>query len=149
MKDVRHVLLNTTADLASAYNDEGIIQQSVVNVVINQMFSSYYYLPSLPHSTLRDLSFTRFDVLCMVAIAFPEAKKYLEIGTFDNELFTPMSTDLFSSYAVGVDPNKGGTVRMTSDAYFERNHDDFFDVVFIDGLHEAQQAYREWAGSSP
>ena len=53
-----------------------------------------------------------------------------------------MSTEIFS-YAVGVDPMRGGTHRMTSDIYFETHPYETFDVIFVDGLHEAQQVYRD------
>lgn len=71
---------------------------------------------------------------------------YLEIGTDRDEVFSQMRGFRLK---VGVDPNAGGTHRMTSDAYFEsirqlpeasRAH---FDLVFIDGLHEHQQVLRD------
>eukprot|EP01034_Spumella_vulgaris_P033322 gene33322-41120_t len=66
--------------------------------------------------------------------------KYLEIGTESDYLFSPAST--WFAHAVGVDPNKGGTLRMTSDAFFDQNNE-YFDLIFIDGLHEAHQVYRD------
>eukprot|EP01034_Spumella_vulgaris_P040549 gene40549-50156_t len=46
------------------------------------------------------------------------------------------------SHAIGVDPSKGGTHRMTSDDFFAQNTE-FFDVIFVDGLHEANQVFRD------
>jgi len=45
----------------------------------------------------------------------------------------------------GVDPVQGGNLRMTSDAFFAdpRFRSLRFHTVFIDGLHEAQQALRD------
>ena len=63
---------------------------------------------------------------------------YLEIGCANNVLFDSVSTD----YKVGIDPEKGGNVRATSDYYFSKNKDKF-DVVFIDGLHEHAQVRRD------
>jgi len=69
---------------------------------------------------------------------------YLEIGCKDNTTFNQVIVDR----KVGVDPDRGGTLRMTSDEYFE-NHagDDKFDLVFIDGLHERSQILRDFANT--
>lgn len=64
---------------------------------------------------------------------------YLEIGCASNELFD----SVFSLRKTGIDPNSGGTHRMTSDNFFEQNPKQCFDVVFIDGLHEYQQVRRD------
>jgi hypothetical protein len=65
-------------------------------------------------------------------------RSYLEIGCNRNKLFD--AVDMV--HKVGVDPKRGGTHRMTSDAFFARNHSRF-DLVMIDGLHEAQQVLRD------
>ena len=65
-------------------------------------------------------------------------KKYLEIGCFDDELFNHI--DCLKK--VGVDPMTGGTIRMTSDQFFSNNKE-FFDCVFIDGLHEFHQVRKD------
>ena len=44
---------------------------------------------------------------------------------------------------VGVDPVRGGTHRMTSDAYFAAYPEARFDVIFIDGLHLYDQVRRD------
>lgn len=46
---------------------------------------------------------------------------------------------------LGVDPASGGSLRMTSDEFFAdpRFREARFDVVFIDGMHEGQQALRD------
>ena len=73
-------------------------------------------------------------------------RHYLEIGTDRDEVFAQMNGfDL----KVGVDPNAGGTHRMTSDAYFAANRArpeaerERFDLVLIDGLHECAQVLRD------
>jgi SAM-dependent methyltransferase len=63
---------------------------------------------------------------------------YLEIGCRGNTLFDSVS----SINKVGVDPASGGTHKMTSDQFFEKNKKKF-DVIFIDGLHEYHQARRD------
>ena len=65
-------------------------------------------------------------------------KKYLEIGCFDNELFDAINID----FKTGVDPVSGGTIRLTSDQFFYENKE-FFDCVFIDGLHTYNQVKKD------
>jgi hypothetical protein len=65
-------------------------------------------------------------------------KSYLEIGCFDNELFNHIKCNK----KVGVDPYTGGTVRKTSDKFFE-NNDEKFDCIFIDGLHTYSQVKKD------
>jgi hypothetical protein len=60
-------------------------------------------------------------------------KSYLEIGCCKNEVFSKINIK-----KVGVDPNSGGTVRLTSDDFFKTNNEKF-DLVFIDGLHVYDQ----------
>jgi hypothetical protein len=59
---------------------------------------------------------------------------YLEIGCRHDECFA----NVHAAVKVGVDPEWGGTHRMTSDEYFAQTTDRF-DVIFIDGLHLSEQ----------
>ena len=68
--------------------------------------------------------------------------KYLEIGCDENIVFNQIEC----SKKVGVDPNKGGTVRDTSDNFF-KNNKELFDVVFIDGLHHFEQIIKDFKNS--
>jgi hypothetical protein len=70
-------------------------------------------------------------------------KKHLEIGVYRACLnFDKIKVD----YKVGVDPGKEGYFEamfaMTSDEFFELT-DDKFDTVFVDGLHHADQVYKD------
>ena len=65
-------------------------------------------------------------------------KTYLEIGCDNDQNFSQISIDK----KVGVDPLKGGTLRMTSDEFFLRNND-FFDIIFLDGLHTYEQTIKD------
>tara|TARA_B110000091_G_scaffold201480_1_gene233123 strand:+ start:275 stop:991 length:717 start_codon:yes stop_codon:yes gene_type:complete len=65
---------------------------------------------------------------------------YLEIGCDQNDVFN--SIPLIPSNKIGVDPNSGGTHRMTSDDFFKQN-DKSFDVIFIDGLHTFEQTQKD------
>lgn len=64
--------------------------------------------------------------------------RYLEIGCAGNQLFDSVA----SWHKTGVDPERGGTHRMTSDAFFATNSNRF-DVIFIDGLHTYAQVRRD------
>ena len=43
---------------------------------------------------------------------------------------------------IGVDPERGGNVRKTSDNFFKNNKKEF-DVIFIDGLHIYEQCRKD------
>ena len=43
---------------------------------------------------------------------------------------------------VGIDPYTGGTIRKTSDKFFESNNENF-DCIFIDGLHTYNQVKKD------
>lgn len=70
--------------------------------------------------------------------AHKRGARYLEIGCDDNQLFSAVPL----AEKVGVDPVKGGTHRMTSDAFFAQN-EACFDLLFIDGLHTHDQVRRD------
>lgn len=63
---------------------------------------------------------------------------YLEIGCKGDTTFNQVR----AARKVGVDPNSGGTLRMTSDEYF-KSHTERFDLVFVDGMHERAQVLRD------
>ena len=69
--------------------------------------------------------------------------RYLEIGCAGNDLFDAVMAD----EKIGVDPSRGGTHRMTSDAFFSSYDGEAFDLVFIDGLHLYQQVRRDLDGA--
>ena len=68
------------------------------------------------------------------------AKKYLEIGTDYGINFS----SIICEYKIGVDPkpNVPTTFHLTSDDFFDQNKENF-DVIFIDGLHHADQVYND------
>jgi Methyltransferase domain len=67
---------------------------------------------------------------------------YLEIGCESNSSFD--SVPVLNK--IGVDPAKGGTMRMTSDEFFKQNNG-HYDVVFIDGLHTYEQVRNDVANA--
>jgi len=79
---------------------------------------------------------TRLDIIGYF-IKRNNYKSYLEIGCCKNEVFSKINIK-----KVGVDPNSGGTVRLTSDDFFKTNKEKF-DLVFIDGLHVYDQVKQD------
>lgn len=84
-----------------------------------------------------DKNKNRIDLLNDV-IKKKNYKKYLEIGCDQNQLFEKIAID----FKIGVDPISGGTFRGTSDQFF-LNNEEFFDCIFIDGLHEYNQVRKD------
>jgi hypothetical protein len=67
-------------------------------------------------------------------------KKYLEIGVGPGANFATINCE----YKICVEPYPmvNVTFTMTSDDFFKQNNENF-DVIFIDGLHEHGQVYRD------
>ncbi len=65
---------------------------------------------------------------------------YLEIGCDRDQNFNAVALE--EEFKTGVDPNSGGTVRDTSDNFFNQNKD-LFDVIFVDGLHHYEQCQKD------
>jgi SAM-dependent methyltransferase len=78
-------------------------------------------------------------------------KSYLEIGVAKGENFEAIKCE--RKVGVDPDPNSKATVKQTSTDFFETNITgdaingysliEKFDIVFIDGLHHAEQVYRD------
>ena len=80
---------------------------------------------------------TRSDIINKL-ISIKKYNSFLEIGCDKNSNFSNISI----SKKIGVDPNSGGTHKMTSDEFFQTNIESF-DLIFIDGLHETSQVDRD------
>jgi len=67
-------------------------------------------------------------------------ESYLEIGVWTGDCFRQVNC----KHKKGVDPMAVTSVayRMESDEYFENNTEKF-DIIFVDGLHTKEQAYRD------
>ncbi len=85
----------------------------------------------------RETNFNRIALVNLLSANRPDGD-YLEIGCADNDLLD----SVLMGHKIGVDPARGGTVRKTSDEFFESN-DRKFDVIFIDGLHSYEQVRRD------
>jgi hypothetical protein len=77
-----------------------------------------------------------------------DAQSYLEVGLGDGDMFRSVKC----SKKYGVDPQLGDyalekdnikpTHKMTSNQFFEQNKETF-DVIFLDGMHEAEYIERD------
>ena len=121
-----------------------------VKLKINRFFESrkilklkYYIHKIFKEKDIGDLGFNfndkpnRSEIIQSI-IDFKKYRSFLEIGSFSNELFNKVNID----NKVGVDPVSGGTIRMTSDEFFKKNKE-FFDLIFIDGLHHYDQVKKD------
>ncbi|CAM9796077.1 unnamed protein product [Chrysoparadoxa australica] len=130
-------------EAAARFTTEQGLDDAVIPVLAEYAcdFSrSYEHVLAGPKS-----GFTRADLLLKLQQELGY-RSYLEIGCFGDYSFSQMKTavqDLPGGLAIGVDPMSGGTHRMTSDAFFEQYEGPKFDLVFIDGLHEAKQVLRD------
>jgi hypothetical protein len=93
------------------------------------------YTPRLPDRTIEDSTTSRGDIVMYLADRY-NATSYLEIGCANDDVFGKLRESVRN--AVGIDPERGGTHRMTSDTFFELDNRKF-DLIFIDGDHNAKQ----------
>ncbi len=84
------------------------------------------------------INFNRIAVINLLC-AGQQNPAYLEIGCRDNDCFDA----IIAKDKVGVDPERGGTHRLTSDQFLSGCGDKTFDVIFIDGLHTYEQVRRD------
>jgi hypothetical protein len=83
-------------------------------------------------------NFNRIAVINLIC-AGQGCDDYLEIGCRANECFDAV----IARRKIGVDPERGGTHRLTSDQFFLECGDKKFDIIFIDGDHTYEQARRD------
>lgn len=93
------------------------------------------YTPRHEARTMEDVTTARWDIILSLIQRY-DYKRYLEIGCDKNDVFKRVRDRV--PVAIGVDPVQGGTLRITSDAFFQSNTEKF-DLIFIDGNHNATQ----------
>ena len=121
------------------------IQKKIIRLLNSEKILKifFYYHKFFNNKGLKDIGFDftlkkNRKYIVQEIINIKEYTKYLEIGCFDNELFDVVNIN----HKTGVDPVSGGTIRLTSDQFF-KNNKEFFDCVFIDGLHTYNQVKKD------
>lgn len=89
---------------------------------------------------------SRSDIINLLINKF-KYKKYLEIGVNDNKQPGWNWIKIDCELKHGVDPNVDTTFKMTSDEFFENHITHKYDIIFIDGLHIFEQAYKDIVNS--
>tara|TARA_B100000886_G_scaffold120277_1_gene80928 strand:+ start:892 stop:1566 length:675 start_codon:yes stop_codon:yes gene_type:complete len=80
---------------------------------------------------------TRIEIIQKI-INFKKYENYLEVGCDRDENFSK----IIIKNKVGVDPLRGGTIRLSSDEFFKKNVKKF-DIIFLDGLHTYEQTIKD------
>jgi len=81
----------------------------------------------------------RFDIINYY-IRTRGYKSFLEIGTLRGDTFRTVQCE--HKVSVDPDPSTNATHIMTSDEFFANTREKF-DLIFIDGLHHADQVWRD------
>tara|TARA_B100001093_G_scaffold345491_1_gene330177 strand:+ start:3415 stop:4131 length:717 start_codon:yes stop_codon:yes gene_type:complete len=121
------------------------IQKKIIRLLNSEKILKifFYYHKFFNNKGLKDIGFDftlkkNRKYIIQDIIDFKKYSKYLEIGCFDDELFGAINIE----HKIGVDPVSGGTIRLTSDQFFFGNKE-FFDCIFIDGLHTYDQVKKD------
>ena len=111
---------------------------NIIKMLINRI---YYFLFIERFNKKLKLEFPpdiyRWDLIQHIIDKY-NFKNYLEIGCDKNQSFSKIKID----NKIGVDPIEGGTIRSTSDQFFDQNKNNF-DIIFIDGLHHYSQVLKD------
>jgi len=90
-------------------------------------------------SKLKPKKMTRTEIINALIEKY-DFKSYLEIGVESGANYYAIKCD--DKVGVDPDPSSHSTVKHESDTFFETN-EKTFDICFIDGLHHAEQVYRD------
>jgi hypothetical protein len=90
-------------------------------------------------SKLKPKKMTRTEIINALIEKY-DFKSYLEIGVESGANYYAIKSD--DKVGVDPDPISHSTVKHESDTFFETN-EKTFDICFIDGLHYAEQVYRD------
>ncbi len=90
-------------------------------------------------------NYNRTALLNFIAANHPKGinSNYLEIGCAGNINFN----SIFLPNKTGVDPDMGGTIKLTSDQFFDDFNKEKYDLIFLDGLHTYKQTKKDLINS--
>jgi len=95
------------------------------------------FCDTIIHINWDKILFNRVSFITTATQKFSNCR-YLEIGCDNNICFKSIPV----INKIGVDPDRGGNVKDTSDNFFKNNKRKF-DVIFIDGLHIYEQCRKD------
>jgi hypothetical protein len=85
----------------------------------------------------------RFDIINKFIEKY-NYKSYLEIGTYMGETFNNCRIENKVGIDIDLAFNNPNLIKIDSDKYFAQLNDNIkYDIIFIDGLHEADQVFRD------
>ena len=121
------------------------LQKKIIRLINSRKILKFffYYHKFFNNKGLKDIGFDfskkeNRQFIVQDIIDKQKYNTYLEIGCFDDELFNFIKIN----HKIGVDPVTGGTIRLTSDQFFSNNKE-YFDCIFIDGLHTYKQVKKD------
>ena len=138
-------------DLPCEYNSSFVSDHCMSPKVIHFLDRSKSYLPQAQsqysrftweecmHHGVSVAGMKRYDIINRF-IQERNYQSYLEIGVENGDAFDKISVPV--KVSVDPDPRCKATHQVTSDEFFATNKQSF-DVVFVDGLHEAHQVDRD------
>ncbi len=145
-------MFNRLLNLDLAIYPFKIARKKIFNISLRKISSKIYYsLMKLRFNAnssknkldfdWSSLNFNRTALLNFIIANHPKKIKcnYLEIGCASNINFDSICL----KNKVGVDPDMGGTLRLTSDDYFSKYKESKFDLIFLDGLHTYKQTKKD------
>jgi hypothetical protein len=143
MKSARDVAMNrsTPETILPAAKKKLSLNTLVREFILVRKYASHKVSNQIDYEWA-DIHYNRIAVVNLLMASRPGGT-YLEIGCAGNDLFD----SVMARRKVGVDPVRGGTHRLTSDAFFATYEGEKFDVVFIDGLHLYEQVRRDLDGA--
>ena len=132
-----------------------MFMRNIFRLFIPLIINPYYYIKKIKKKLIQNffeyentpynrLSFISLSIAKIILKKDYQNCNYLEIGCFDNKAFNTVPLPL--SQKIGIDPQRGGTHKMTSDHFFLTNKK-YFDVIFIDGLHSYEQCSKDCINS--
>ncbi len=114
-------------------------QRKVNNQEIHLKLKEQYdnFCDTIIHINWDKILYNRISFISAATQKFKNCR-YLEIGCDNNICFKSIPV----INKIGVDPDRGGNVKDTSDNFFKNNKNKF-DVIFIDGLHIYEQCRKD------
>ena len=111
------------------------VPKQAIHEELKKKYSNF--CDTVVHIDWDKILFNRVSFITAATQKFNECR-YLEIGCDNNICFRSIPV----INKIGVDPERGGTIKDTSDNFFKNNKNKF-DVIFIDGLHIFEQCRKD------